>query len=263
MMNKKKLAVVVSVGAAVGVTGYCTRKYAKEEKMYKASIEMEKQKRHHEPSLYEKYIKRPLDFCCASAALIVFSPIMLVITVLVRMNLGAPVLFKQKRAGLNEKTFEILKFRTMRDERDEEGNLLPDEVRLTKFGKILRSTSLDELPSLINILKGDMSVIGPRALPVRYIPFYTEEEHHRHDVRPGLSGLAQVNGRNYVSWEDKFKMDLDYVSHITLTNDIKLILHTVLVVFKHENIDTGSFIEKDGVIYRPLDVERCGHSCKD
>ena len=144
----------------------------------------------------------------------------------------------------------------MTNETDAEGHLLPDEVRLTKFGKMLRATSLDELPSLINILKGDMAIIGPRALPVRYIPFYTEEEHHRHDVRPGLSGLAQVNGRNYVSWEDKFKMDLEYISKISFWNDVKIVIQTVLVVLKHENIDTGSYIKKDGVIYRPLDVER-------
>lgn len=182
---------------------------------------------------YKEHIKRPLDILCSGIALIVLSPVMLVTALLVRIKLGSPVLFRQKRAGICEKPFDILKFRTMTDERDEQGNLMPDEVRLTTFGKALRATSLDELPSLINIFKGDMSVIGPRALPVRYIPFYTEEEHHRHDVRPGLSGLAQVNGRNYVSWEDKFKMDLDYVSHITLAGDVKLILQTVLVVFKH------------------------------
>lgn len=206
--------------------------------------------------IYKKYVKRVLDFLCALFAIIVLSPVLLVIALLVKEKLGTPVLFKQKRTGLHEKEFEIIKFRTMTEETDENGKLLPDEVRLSGFGKALRSTSLDELPSLFNILKGEMSIIGPRALPVQYIPCYTEEEHHRHDVRPGLSGLAQVNGRNYVSWEDKFRMDLQYISHITFWGDVKLILKTVTVAFKHENIDTGSYIEKDGVIYRPLDVER-------
>ncbi len=203
-----------------------------------------------------------MDFICSFVAIVVLSPILLIIALLVRIKLGSPVLFEQKRTGLHEKEFKILKFRSMTDETDENGNLLPDEMRMTSFGRTLRSTSLDELPSLLNILRGDMSIIGPRALPVRYIPYYTEEEHHRHDVRPGLSGLAQVSGRNYVSWEDKFKMDLQYISNITFMGDIKLILRTIAVVFKHDNIDTGSFIEKDGVIYRPLDVERDGRGKK-
>lgn len=206
--------------------------------------------------IYEKYIKRLLDFLCSLLALIVLSPILLITALLVKFKLGSPVLFKQKRAGLHEKEFKILKFRSMTNETDENGKLLPDEMRLTGFGKALRSTSWDELPSLINILKGDMSIIGPRALPIRYIPYYTDREHHRHDVRPGLSGIAQVSGRNYVPWEDKFAMDLQYISNITFLGDLKLIFKTVAVVLRHENIDTGSFIEKDGVIYRPLDVER-------
>lgn len=210
----------------------------------------------HDKGIYEMYIKRIFDFFCSLLALIVLSPILLVTALLVKIKLGSPVFFKQKRAGLHEKEFEILKFRTMTNETDENGKLLPDEIRLTGFGKALRSTSLDELPSLINILKGDMSIIGPRALPVRYIPYYTEKEHHRHDVRPGLSGLAQVNGRNYVSWEDKFMMDIQYISNITFIGDVRLIIKTIAVVLQHENIDTGSYIEKDGVVYRPLDVER-------
>lgn len=215
----------------------------------------EKQKK----GIYERYVKRPLDCILSLLALIALSPILLVVAFLVSVKLGSPILFKQQRTGYKEKPFGILKFRTMTNEMDENGKLLPDEMRFTKFGKALRATSLDELPSLLNIMKGDMGIIGPRALPTRYIPFYTEEEHHRHDVRPGLSGLAQVNGRNYVSWEDKFKMDLDYISKITFWGDVKIITQTVLVVLKHENIDTGSFIEKDGVIYRPLDVERKGN----
>lgn len=205
---------------------------------------------------YEKYIKRPLDFCCALSSLIVLSPVLFIVALLVRIKLGTPVIFRQERTGYKEKPFAIFKFRTMTDAKDENGQLLPDEIRLTKFGKALRSTSLDELASLLNILKGDMSLIGPRALPTRYLSYYTEEERHRHDVRPGLSGLAQINGRNYVSWEDKFAMDLQYVSNITFIGDLKIILKTILVVLERENIDTGSFIEKDGVIYRPLDVER-------
>lgn len=206
--------------------------------------------------IYKKYIKRLLDFFCSLLALIVLSPVLLITAVLIKLKLGSPVLFRQKRTGLHEKEFEILKFRSMTNETDANGKFLPDEMRLTGFGKTLRATSLDELPSLINILKGDMSIIGPRALPVRYIPYYTERERHRHDVRPGLSGLAQVSGRNYVSWEDKFAMDLKYISNITFVGDIKLIFKTVIVVLRRENIDTGSFIEKNGVIYRPLDIER-------
>lgn len=206
--------------------------------------------------IYEKYIKRLLDILCSGAALILLSPLLFITAILVRIKLGYPILFKQTRAGLYEKPFDILKFRSMTDERDIDGNLLPDEERLTTFGRKLRATSLDELPSLINIIKGDMSIIGPRALPIRYVPYYTEIEHHRHDVRPGLSGNAQVHGRNYVTWEDKFQMDLDYVNNITFLGDIRLILKTVFVVLKHEDIDTGSYIEKDGHIYRPLDIER-------
>lgn len=205
---------------------------------------------------YEKYIKRPLDFCCALSALIVLSPALFIVALLVRIKLGTPVIFTQERTGYKEKPFAIFKFRTMTDAKDENGQLLPDEIRLTKFGRTLRSTSLDELASLLNILKGDMSLIGPRALPTRYLSYYTEEERHRHDVRPGLSGLAQINGRNYVSWEDKFAMDLQYISNITFVGDLRIILKTILVVLQRENIDTGSYIEKDGVIYRPLDVER-------
>ena len=210
----------------------------------------------HSCCIYKKYVKRPLDFMLSLLAIIFLSPILLVIALLIHIKLGSPVIFHQKRIGLNEKEFNILKFRTMTDQKDADGNLLPDEERLTRFGRKLRSTSLDELPSLLNILRGDMSIIGPRPLPDFYLPYYTEKEHHRHDVRPGLTGLAQINGRNYVSWEDKFAMDLDYVSHITFIKDVKLIFQTIGIVIKHEDIETGSFIEKDGVIYRPLNIER-------
>ena len=161
--------------------------------------------------MYRKCIKRCLDFLLSLCGIIVLGPVLVVLAVLVRVKLGSPVLFHQERPGRHEKIFKLYKFRSMTDEKDAEGNLLPDEVRLTKFGRLLRSTSLDELPELFNILKGDMSLIGPRPLLVRYLPYYTEEERHRHDVRPGLTGLAQVNGRNALGWEDRFRYDLDYV----------------------------------------------------
>ncbi len=192
----------------------------------------------HEKGVYEKYIKRPQDMLCALLALIVLSPILLITAFLVRVKLGSPVIFKQERPGLNGKIFTLYKFRTMTDERDSEGNLLPDEVRLTKFGKLLRSTSLDELPELLNILFGDIAVIGPRPLLVEYLPRYNAEQRRRHEVRPGLSGLAQVNGRNAISWEDKFKYDVQYVEHVTFLGDWKIILQTVLNVIKRDGINS-------------------------
>ena len=186
--------------------------------------------------MYAKYIKRVLDFILSLLALIVLSLPMLIIYILVRIKLGKPAIFKQQRPGKDEKIFTLYKFRTMTDEKDEHGNLLPDEKRLTRFGKILRSTSLDELPELINIIKGDMSIVGPRPLLVEYLEYYTEEEKHRHDVRPGLTGLAQISGRNSISWEEKFKDDLEYVNNVTMLNDIKIILKTVVKVFKREGI---------------------------
>lgn len=191
----------------------------------------------HKQGFYEKYVKRPMDFCCALAALIVLSPVLLVTAILVRVKLGSPVIFTQERPGLNEKIFKLYKFRTMTDERDENGELLPDEIRLTKFGKKLRSTSLDELPELINIIKGDMATIGPRPLLLRYLSRYSEEQHRRHEVRPGLSGYAQVHGRNAVSWQDKFRMDVEYVDHITFLGDLKIIWDSVMV----------AFVKRDGI----------------
>ena len=187
---------------------------------------------------YEKYIKRPLDAFLATGALIVFSPILLVTAILVRVKLGSPVLFCQERPGKDEKIFKLYKFRTMTDERDENGELLPDEVRLTKFGKFLRSASLDELPELLNIIKGDMSVVGPRPLLVQYLDRYNEEQHHRHDVRPGLSGYAQAHGRNAVSWEDKFAMDVWYTRHVSFVTDVKIIWDTVMAVLKRDGISS-------------------------
>ena len=188
--------------------------------------------------MYRKYFKRPLDFIMALVGLIVLSPVMLVIAILVRINLGSPVIFKQPRPGLNEKIFTLYKFRTMTDERDENGELLPDEQRLTPFGTWLRSTSLDELPELWNILKGDMSFVGPRPLLVEYLPLYNEQQRRRHIVRPGLTGLAQVSGRNAVSWEEKFLLDIEYINNITFWGDLAILAKTVLVVLRREGINS-------------------------
>lgn len=186
--------------------------------------------------MYVKYFKRILDFLLSLIALIVLSPILIIIAILVRVKLGSPVIFKQQRPGKNEKIFTLYKFRSMTHKRDENGNLLPDSERLTKFGKALRSTSLDELPELFNILKGDMAIVGPRPLLVEYLPLYSKEQKQRHNVRPGLTGLAQVNGRNTISWEEKFNEDINYVKNITFKGDIKIILKTIIKVFKREGI---------------------------
>lgn len=190
--------------------------------------------------MYRNGVKRFLDFMLSLMGIIVLSPILLILWILVRVKLGSPVLFHQERPGRNEKIFKLYKFRSMTDERDEQGNLLPDEVRLTKFGKVLRSTSLDELPELFNILKGDMSLIGPRPLLVRYLHYYTDEERHRHDVRPGLTGLAQVNGRNALGWEDRFRYDLYYVEHLSFLMDLKIIGMTAGKVLKRSGTLSGA-----------------------
>lgn len=187
--------------------------------------------------MYAKYIKRLLDILVCAAAMLFLSPVYLVTALLVRVKLGSPVLFSQERPGKNEKVFKMYKFRSMTDERDENGELLPDEVRLTKFGKLLRSTSLDELPELWNIIKGDMSLVGPRPLLVRYLPLYNEEQKHRHDVRPGLTGLAQVNGRNAITWEEKFAWDVSYVKNVTFANDVKIMFQTAAKVLKRSDIN--------------------------
>ena len=194
----------------------------------------------HRAGFYEKYIKRILDFLLALVAIIILSPVILITALLVRVKLGSPVIFCQKRPGKDEKIFSMYKFRSMTDEKDENGTLLPDEVRLTGFGKKLRATSLDELPELFNILKGDMSIVGPRPLLVSYLERYSEEQKHRHDVRPGLTGLAQVNGRNAISWEDKFAYDVEYVKKVSFINDVKIIFMTVGSVVKRDGISSAT-----------------------
>ena len=192
--------------------------------------------------MYKHFFKRLIDFILSLIALIVLSPILLIVALLVRTKLGSPVIFKQERPGLNEKIFTLYKFRTMTDAKDEQGNLLPDEIRLTKFGKLLRSTSLDELPELFNILKGDMAIVGPRQLLVRYLQLYNEHQKHRHDVRPGFTGWAQCNGRNAISWEEKFDLDVYYTKHVSLLLDIKIILKTVKVVLFREGISSKTSV---------------------
>lgn len=192
----------------------------------------------HKPyGSYEKYFKRPIDIVCALLAIIVFSWLYIIIAIMVRVKLGSPVIFTQERPGKDEKIFKLYKFRTMTGERDENGELLPDEVRLTKFGAWLRRTSLDEMPEAFNILVGNLSIIGPRPLLVKYLDLYSPEQHRRHEVRPGLSGYAQVHGRNAISWEEKFKLDVEYVDHITFLGDLKIIWDTVMV----------AFVKKDGI----------------
>lgn len=192
--------------------------------------------------IYKKFIKRLMDLILSFMAIIVLLPVLIIVALLVRIKLGSPIIFKQDRPGLNEKVFTMMKFRTMTDEKNKNGDLLSDSVRLTDFGKFLRSTSLDELPGLFNILKGDMSIIGPRPLLVQYLPLYNSKQKKRHDVRPGLSGLAQVNGRNAISWEDKFNYDVKYTENITFLGDWKIILLTIKKVFVREGISSDTNI---------------------
>lgn len=201
--------------------------------------------------LYEKYFKRLLDILLSGLALIVLLPVILVVAFLVKTKLGSPVIFKQERPGKDEKIFSMYKFRTMTDQKDSEGNLLLDSVRLTAFGKMLRSTSLDELPELWNILKGDMSIVGPRPLLIKYLPYYTEEERVRHSVRPGLTGLAQINGRNTVGWDQRLAFDVQYVTELTFMQDLQIVVKTVAKVVKQNDI----LVVDQGTI-KDLDIER-------
>ena len=190
----------------------------------------------HKAGFYEKFVKRLLDIVLSGCALIVLSPVLLATAILVRVKLGSPVIFCQERPGKDEKIFRLHKFRSMSDARDENGSLLPDKERLGKFGRTLRATSLDELPELWDIFRGKMSIVGPRPLLVKYLPLYNDEQHRRHDVRPGLTGWAQVHGRNLASWEEKFAYDVDYVDHVSFALDVKIIFMTVRCVLTHEGI---------------------------
>lgn len=234
-----------------------------------ADLFQKKNSSHKPYGPYEHFLKRGLDAFLATGALLALSPVLLITAILVRVKLGAPVLFTQDRPGYNEKIFKLYKFRSMTDERDENGELLPDDVRLTRFGRSLRSTSIDELPELINIIKGDMSIIGPRPLMPSYLPYYTEDEKRRHSVRPGLTGLAQVNGRSFITWEEIFNYDVAYVDHITFYNDYSILLKTIKKVVHGSDIAdvTESFVGDDGKkhfmvngkemsLHQPLDVER-------
>lgn len=239
------LSLVIGVIAGIGI------EKATEKKQHLAKV-----KGKHIPfGPYEAFFKRPLDILLAGSALILLSPIMGITAFLIQIKLGSPVIFTQQRPGRDEKIFEIYKFRTMTNKKDINGELLPDEERLTKFGQLLRSTSLDELPELINILKGDMSVIGPRPLLVQYLPYYTEIEKHRHDVRPGLSGLAQVNGRNIVKWDTRFIYDIEYIHKITFLGDSKIIVQTIKKVFAREDIAVNT-----NTVETYLDKERNGET---
>lgn len=224
---KKIVEVILGICTLSGVAAFIAERFEKSSSV-------------HVPyGAYEKYIKRPLDAFLSTGALIVLSPVMGVTALLVKKKLGSPVIFTQERPGKDERIFKLYKFRSMTDERDENGKLLPDDVRLTKFGRILRSASLDELPEIWNIFIGDMAIVGPRPLSLKYLPYYTEEEHKRHEVRPGLTGHAQVNGRNNLSWEEKFAYDLKYVRQISFACDIAIILKTVKKVFIREGIGQG------------------------
>lgn len=201
--------------------------------------------------IYRRFIKRPMDFTLSLLAVVVFSPLLFIVAILVRAKLGSPILFKQERPGLNEEIFTMYKFRTMTDEKDSNGELLPDEERLTNFGRILRSTSLDELPGLFNILKGDMSVVGPRPLLISYLPYYSENEKKRHNVRPGLTGLSQVNGRNLLKWDKRLELDVNYVEKVSFPKDVLIIFLTLKNVAIRKDIAVG-----DRHVMQNLDVER-------
>lgn len=233
MRKSRQITFSIVIGTIIGI-GI--------EKEIKRKQHLAKKSRKHIPfGPYEAFLKRPLDILLAGSVLIIFSPLIGIIALLVKVKLGSPVFFTQQRPGQNGEIFKIFKFRTMTNKKDENGKLLPDEERLTKFGRMLRSTSLDEVPELINILKGDMSIVGPRPLLVEYMERYNEKQKHRHDVRPGLTGLAQVNGRNNLSWDEKFKDDLIYIKKITFYNDLKIVFKTIRAVIKRDGIHAKNY----------------------
>lgn len=221
---KRIIKIIVGISAVVGIIAGIAQLFYK------------KDKNHKPKGIYEGFLKRAIDAFLSTGALIVLSPVICVTALLVRIKLGAPIVYVQERPGKNEKIFKIYKFRTMTNETDSNGELLPDEERLTKLGAILRNTSIDEILELVNIIKGDMAIVGPRPLLVKYLDRYNEEQHHRHDVRPGLTGYAQAHGRNSLSWEDKFAMDVWYSKNITFANDLRIIIDTIKTVFKREGI---------------------------
>lgn len=210
----------------------------------------------HKKGIYEKILKRPIDIICSLAALIVLFPLLIILAIFVKTKLGSPVIFKQKRPGLNESIFNLYKFRTMTNEKDKSGKLLPDNIRLTKFGAFLRSTSIDELPSLLNILKGDLSIVGPRPLLVDYLTLYNPKQKRRHEVRPGLTGLAQINGRNAISWKARFDLDVEYVKKITLFGDFRIIIKTIKKVFVREGITSNTYVTMEP--FKGSDIENEG-----
>ena len=250
---KKWMRFLMGVGAGTLLLGFVVSGIEKKKEQKDACTEDEaakvcreqaesKAEKHRAYGAYELYVKRPLDFAIALLALVFLCPVYLILTVLVRVKLGRPVVFTQERPGKDGKIFKLYKFRTMTDERDEKGELLPDEARLTEFGKKLRSTSLDELPELFNIIKGDMSLVGPRPLLTEYLSLYNERQARRHEVRPGLTGLAQVHGRNAISWEEKFEIDVEYVDRISFAGDVKIIFETVAAVLKREGINSETAV---------------------
>lgn len=235
---KKIIKFLATIGVWTLILAFLVNAAEKRREKKNRRKENEEKRRHQPYGPYEAYLKRPLDFALALMVLLFLFPIYIILAVLVKMKLGSPVLFKQKRPGKDGKIFELYKFRTMTDQRDGAGKLLSDEKRLTEFGKRLRSTSLDELPEFFNILKGEMSLVGPRPLLVEYLLRYNTEQIRRHEVLPGLTGLAQVNGRNAISWEEKFRDDVKYVDHITFWMDLKIIFQTIAVVFKRKGINS-------------------------